>query len=461
MSRSMRTQAWPSSRWSRARRLLVVTVTTPLLVVPALAVVGPAEALDPAGVGPVDPRQRGFPAYYTDDAGVALQMCDDRSANCLFARPRDLAPPEGEALYWAAFGELTAPRIEVSVEFAVEAAWLDGEQVVFDRLRIRGHVDQAGVYTLRHPYGTTRFEAESPAEQRNVDFTEDLGCEPAPGGRCNFRKATDGHITTWLRQTDAPRGYLGNPEDPSTVTGGTRQSMTLVGPAGVAATDRFGVLGKPARARAVSMVRTLDFGNRSRARTRRVRMLNIGTEALTVGGVRLQGDRTLRRVTSPRPCGRGDVLQVGRSCTVGVRYAPDGRKRSTGTVRITDDAGRVRTVRARALTAAVLRAPERLQFKARRANTSSRTRRVVVTNTGSIPMQVRRVVLEGRHARSFQIRGGAPRVCTRGMTVPAGRQCAVYLRFAPRGFGPKGARLVLRTNALARVHTIRLRGNAR
>ncbi len=43
--------------------------------------------------------------------------------------------------------------------------------------------------------------------------------------------------------------------------------MTLVGPAGVAATDRFGVVGKPARARAVSMVRTLDFGNRRRART--------------------------------------------------------------------------------------------------------------------------------------------------------------------------------------------------
>jgi hypothetical protein len=447
---------------TRRRRCLAYgALSAAALVVPVLTVVGPAQALDDAGVGPRDPLQRGFPAYYSDDAGVALQMCDDGSANCLLARPRDLAPPEGEALYWAAFADLSSPGIDVSVEFALEAAWLDGTPVVFDRLRIRGHVNAPGSYTLTHPYGTTTVTAEDPGEQRNVNFTEDLGCEPVAGGRCRFRDATAGHITTWLRQTDAPQGYLGNPDRPSAVTGGLRQSVTLLGPAGLASTNQFGVLGKPAKARAVSVIRSVDFGNTAHERTRSVRMLNIGTQPLRLRAIRLQAERTLRRVPTPRTCGRGDVLQVGRSCTVGVRYRPDGRRRSGGRLHITDGAGKARVVRIQAMTAAVVRVRERVGFQVRRANTSSGTRRIVVTNTGSIPMRVRAVAVTGRNPGSFDLRSGAPKVCARGVSVRPGKECAVYVGFEPSGFGPKRARLVLRTNAVGGARSIVLSGDAR
>jgi len=443
------------------RRGGTAAVLTLLLAAPLLTVVGPAGALDADRVGPVDREQRGFPAYYTDDSGFALQMCDDGSANCLLARPRDLRPPEGEQLYWAAFADLSAPGIQLSVELAVEAAWVGREQVVFDRVRVRGHVDSAGSYTLTYPYGQTTIQAEDPAEQRNIDFTEDIGCEPAPGGRCNFRIAAGnrGHITTWLRSTRSPRRYMGNPERRTPVTGGIRQSVTVAGPAGTATTSRWGVLGKRANSHALSLPRGHAFGNVRGRQRDTVRVHNIGTRAMTIERMRIRGDRTLRGFRARNACRRGEVLSIGEACRIGVRYRPDGRRRSTARMTVTDDV-RSRIVRLRARTAAVFSARRRVHFSARPAGTSGTTRRVVVRNRGAIAMRIRGVHLQGGSRSSFDRRSGSPRICARGLRLPAGGQCAVYVGFEPQGFGTKRARIVVRSNAL-RGHPIRLSGRAR
>jgi hypothetical protein len=433
-----------------------------LLAAPLLTVVGPAGALDADRVGPVDRLQRGFPAYYTDNSGFALQMCDDGSANCLLARPRDLRPPEGEALYWAAFADLNSPGMELSVELAVEAAWLGREQVVFDRVRVRGHVNAAGSYTLTYPYGTMTIQAEAPSEQRNIDFTEDIGCEPVAGGRCNFRVAAGrrGHITTWLRSTRSPRRYMGNPERRTPVTGGIRQFVRVSGPAGTATTNRWGVLGKRANSHAVSLPRRHRFGNVRGRKRDTVRVQNIGTRRMTIRRMRIRGDRTLRGFNTGRnSCRRGEVLSIGEACRIGVRYRPDGRRRSTARMIVTDDV-RSRTVRLRARTAAVFRARHRVHFSARPAGTSGITRRVVVRNAGAIAMRIRGVHLRGGSRSSFDRRSGSPRICARGVRLPAGGRCAVYVGFEPQGFGTKRARIIVRSNAL-RGHPIRLVGRAR
>jgi hypothetical protein len=314
------------------------------LVASTLAVVGPAQALDSAGVGPTDPLMKGFPAYYTDDAGRALQLCVNGRPKCDLARRSDLTPPEGEAFYWAATAELHSPGIDVSVEMALEAAFAGQRPMVFDRLRIRGHVSQAGTYTITHPYGTTTVQATDPAEQRNVNFTRDIGCAPGPRGACTFASATQGRITSFLKQVGAPRGYLGNPARFRPVASG--DTVAIRGPAGSDSTDRFSVMGRRAKARSVSMVKVLTF---SHARSKRVRIKNIGLERIRVRSVKLVGDNTLRRVQSPRACSRGDVLRVGKSCTVGIRFNPNGRF-SHARLLIRDDVGKVRTTRIRATT---------------------------------------------------------------------------------------------------------------
>jgi hypothetical protein len=314
------------------------------LVVPALTVVGPAEAIPANGVGPRNPMTRTFPAWFKDDSGNALQLCVNGRPKCGLTKLRDLKPTEGEAFYWDATATLRAPGINVDVEMALEAAFAGQRPMVFDRLRIRGHVSQAGTYTINHPYGTTTVRATAPqsTDDRNLNFTRDNGCAPGPRGQCSFRSATQGRITSFLKQVRAPRGYFGNPNRFRPVTNGA--SVSISGPAGSDSSDRFAIMGKRAKANAVAMKRVVSF---SHSRTQRVKVLNVGLQRIKVRKVRLIGaGAAFSRVQSPRACSRGDVLRVGKSCTVGVRYSSSGSF-SKAQVRIREKGGKVLKVRLR------------------------------------------------------------------------------------------------------------------
>jgi hypothetical protein len=443
------------------RRPAVLVAASALLAVPALALVGPAQALNPAGVGPKDPGQHGFPAFYSDNAGTALQMCDDGSANCLGANDASLTPGDGENFYWMATGTLSAPGIDLSVEYALEAAWLTPTTpITFDRVRVRGDVDQAGEYTLTTPFGTTHtMIADDPAQQRNLNFTEDIGCGGSP---CDFAAAAGpAHITDFLVNTTRPAGYLGNAatEGPATVgVGGPAASMSITGPSGNATSANFAVMGKLANPRAVSVPTAVDFGNVRGTRTKSVRLRNLGTEARTLGATTLTGSPAFRIASST--CTNARVLGIGQGCNVVVRYRPSRAKSAAANLRLRTDAG-AHVVKVTAGSAAVASVRKEFRFKSVRAGAKGRTRRVVVTNRGSLPLKVRSVKVLGQNGRSFKIRPGAPRVCKRGTTVPSGAQCAVYLRFEPKSFGPKRAGLVIRTNGLPASNTVRLLGAGR
>ena len=326
-------------------RLLALLALT-LAAAPALTLLGPAEALDPAAVGPRDPGQRGFPAYYTDDSGVELQLCDDGTAACAGATNATLAPADGENFYYMATADVTAPTsgLNVSIEFAAEAAWATKTApVTFDRLRIRGNAPEVGTYTVTHPYGTTTVEVTDAAAQPNINFTEDVGCG---GANCNFaRMASAGtaHITSWITSDTAPPGYLGNGVRAATATmAGNPASVSVTGP-GLAApvsTNRFVVMGKLANANAVFAPKTVAFGLVRTAKTRTVLVKNLGTPdaaaPLTIGTTKVTGAAAFSKAAST--CTQGRVLAIGESCTVGVRFRPNaGVRQYTGALRINDN----------------------------------------------------------------------------------------------------------------------------
>jgi len=322
-NRSTTTGAARRPRSGLRRRVLALLALT-LAASPALVSLGPAEGLAPRGVGPRDPRQMGFPAYYTDDSGVALQMCDDGTLRCGRATNRTLRPPDGENFYWMATADMRSAGLDISIEFAAEAAWATKKApVTFDRLRVRGHATLAGTYTVTHPYGTTTVRAIDPGEQRNIDFTQDVGCA---GRNCDFKKMTNSansHITSWIRSTAAPKGYLGNGVRATTATvAGDPASVSITGPAGTASTNRFVVMGKKANPHAVFAPSRVRF---SRDRTKTVRVKNLGTGPLTIRGTQLKGSRAFHS-TARSTCARGRVLAVGRSCKVGIRVGPSGGK---------------------------------------------------------------------------------------------------------------------------------------
>jgi hypothetical protein len=171
---------------------------------------------------------------------MQLQLCEDGTARCLGASPGDLVAPDGEAFYWMATAHIRTKRGPIDVEFALEAAFAGQRPIVFDRLRIRGHLKQRGRYILQHPYGTTRFRAITPAEQRNVDFTVDRHCSLERGGPCNER------ITNFLRARRHPAGYAGFGGRRTLVKGGTvRNSLVLKARKGkvIGRTNRCAIVG--------------------------------------------------------------------------------------------------------------------------------------------------------------------------------------------------------------------------
>lgn len=191
-----------------------------VLGVTLMSVGGSASALSMAHVGAKD--SRGFPTFYMDEAGRALQMCDDGSAFCQGVKPGALTPPDGEAFYWEALTPLKTPRGTLSVEMGLEAAFAGQRPVVFYRIRVRGHLSKRGTYIFKHPFGQIRLQAITPAEQRNVNFTRDVPCSQTNGGVCAPR------MTRWLKSTTRAKGYLGTRRR-TPVTGGTlRNTAELV-----------------------------------------------------------------------------------------------------------------------------------------------------------------------------------------------------------------------------------------
>ena len=227
---------------ARRRALLLLLVAGTALAA-LLAAAVPTYSINTRQTGRLD--NRGFPLFYTDDRGVSLRLCETGTRQCQGARRGDLVAPNGEAFYWMATATVRTSRGPIDVEFALEAAFAGARgrlPIVFDRIRIRGHLDEAGGYVLDHPYGSTSFRAITPTEQRNVDFTRDRRCSIERGGAC------EGRITNFLRAAiPPPKGYLGFGGRRTPVLGGTvRNDLVLSSADGtvIGSTDRFAVMGR-------------------------------------------------------------------------------------------------------------------------------------------------------------------------------------------------------------------------
>jgi hypothetical protein len=229
-------QFTPKTRRTAVRLLVLGTILAALVGAAA-----PTYSINTRQTGRQD--SRGFPVFYTDNSGLRLRLCETGTAQCLRAGRRALTPPGGENFYWMATAHIRTSRGPIDVELALEAAFGGARgrrPIVFERLRIRGHLNQAGGYVLDHPYGTTPFRAISPAEQRNVDFTRDRACSTKRKGGCG------GMIDNFLRSTNPPKGYVGFGGRRTLVRGGTFRNDLVLRDGGtvLGQTDRIAVLGK-------------------------------------------------------------------------------------------------------------------------------------------------------------------------------------------------------------------------
>lgn len=140
----------------------------------------------------------GYPTFYEDSSAVQLTYCPAIDPMCISAPvdPANLASVAlntgDEGFFWTASalvdtGTLPGGRagrgllvLALEGAFGGDGSVIDGNQMVFGRIRIRIDTPRAGTYTVTHPYGVNTFvvtaaDQAATGGRRSINYTEDIG----------------------------------------------------------------------------------------------------------------------------------------------------------------------------------------------------------------------------------------------------------------------------------------------
>ena len=203
---------------------------------------------DLAAVGPTDPVS-GFPLWFQDSNGVALELWPFQNPATGVANPYTIsAPPDpanpysmaigfdDEAFWWAAEARIDLPgggdaRLILAQEaaFMGDASAVFGNNFSFGRLRIRFDPPVSGVYTVVHPFGTNTFNVDLNVDDR-VFYTNDNG-DLYPYLNNRVLGSAVGPFLTSLAP-GVPAGFIGDTATEAPVTGSPAGNnfFRLIGP---------------------------------------------------------------------------------------------------------------------------------------------------------------------------------------------------------------------------------------
>ncbi len=214
----------------RSRRVGAIVATVLMLGIGSSAQGVPVPPTQPDGslkvragqlveAGPT--AEHGFPAWYRDSNGVRLDACvtlDDPLCATLADEVPDPDAPvsypdnfPGEFFYQLAGTEVVGNGVDMGVGLDLEGAWaaeevVDGDQMVFGRVRIRDKDIADGTYRVTHPYGVDEFDAVG-----GINYTQDIGTTPGAFGQAIASRI--GPFLQWDPDVApaAPAGYVGDP----------------------------------------------------------------------------------------------------------------------------------------------------------------------------------------------------------------------------------------------------------
>lgn len=326
------------------------------------------DGLGPDGINPFT----GFPTWYQDENGVRLGECVDpgdplcivlgdefyNPANPLVGQDDGFTNFPSEYFYFVADSDIVAtPGCGNSapgrafVRMADEAAFagptggpVAGDQMVFGRVRfsVTSGLCAGRQYRVIYPYGEYTFTADAAGGLKRSPGTTDLGCAPVAPEVCNFVDALQSPVFGgFLKQVNAPAGYLGDPNVATAVTGAPYidgagehanyfRIIDTTDNSVVGETSQFTVMGKMVGPMMASPA-ALDFGTVEVATVsgeQTVTITNDGQNPATVNGVSLVGPTGLAtsdyEITNDG-C-TGDVLNPvatsSDSCDIRVRFTP-------------------------------------------------------------------------------------------------------------------------------------------
>ena len=317
-----------------------------------------------AAVSPTTDPINTYPDWYQDEHGTRVGQCVQPTNPMCVTAPitGPLSFPDNYPDEWFYYVANSAPMDiadescgaepgGIMVEAAAEAAFLGAiapnEGITFGRLRIVAHGGLCAntEYILTHPYGRIAIFTNENGDIKPNMGTTDIGCTTLP---CDYTQALSSPVLeSFLEQTVRPGGWLGDPLQPSTVTGSPFTDPHTGQPANhfyvqraadpdlpssiIAYTDQFTVSGRlvgpvVATPGAVTFD-PAEAGVTADATLATVTYANTGIDPVTLDAttpVTVIGNRATEFTVDATTCAAGAVLNPGEWCTVNLRFAPMG-----------------------------------------------------------------------------------------------------------------------------------------
>jgi hypothetical protein len=207
---------------------------------------------------------------------------------------------------------------------------------------------------------------------------------------------------------------------------------------------------------------SVDFGSQpdSTERARTVTLENRSGRDVAVTQVALGGmDLSSFGIRDGDDGCTGATVPNGGTCAVKVRFHPDGVGLKSARLRFTDDA--VTSPQTVELSGTGIPGPwltpsaQGLKFGRVQVGTTTATKQVTLTNTGSAPMQISSIVLEGANPGDFV---GFSESCTALASLGPDESCSAQIAFRPTAAGSRTAKLNITDTAPGSPHYIQLGG---
>ena len=196
---------------------------------------------------------------------------------------------------------------------------------------------------------------------------------------------------------------------------------------------------------------SLLFGNQlvgTNSAAQTVTLSNVGTTTIT--GISFAWSANFSDSTN---CGTS--LAPGRSCRVNARFRPTTTGVLTGTLTITDSdptSPQIVTLTGTGVSPVLSLSANALAYGNQSVNSTSAYQTVTVSNTGTAPLIINNIVLNGANPNQFTQNNNCPG------TLAAGASCTVNVAFRPRSRGGKSANLTVNVAAPATSQSVGLMG---
>lgn len=205
-------------------------------------------------------------------------------------------------------------------------------------------------------------------------------------------------------------------------------------------------------------------GSSSAAQT--LTLSNSGSAALTISAITISGAAASEyRITTGSSCSAGASVAAGSSCSLGVVFTPSGTGARSASLAITHNDS-AHSPSSASLNGNGTAAPSgqvsvnklSLSYPAQANGSRSASQTVSVSNSGSAPMQLSSIVINGANAGDFAI-DNALSDCNTTSSMAVGASCTLGLSFAPTvSSGSRSA--ALQISAGSSSATVSLSGSA-